>query len=351
MKTKLLLAILRQLHEPSLDSADRRRFLTLLLGAAAGTAFFEIPALAQGQQQAPDEEFAWVCPMHTDYTADVPGVCPFCGMTLVRATPFDVRDYQLEFRTEPAVVKAGEKITLYFKFLHPGSGDVITGFTPVHEKLLHLFVISQNMEYFQHIHPVMAPDGTWSIDTTLPKPGYYKVLFDFLPSGGSSQFLSRALVTAGYAGDLEADSAHLVPDKVLKKTVDDITASVAYDPDQFVAGMYGHLNYYLTDAKTGAPIIDLQTYLGAFGHMLIMSEDMVQYVHSHPVNVIIDDDGGPMEFIIPPDADLEKIRGGPGVTFDALMPKPGNYRAWSQFQRNNKIYTFAFTFNAVPGTE
>ena len=60
-----------------------------------------------------------------------------------------------------------------------------------------------------------------------------------------------------------------------------------------------------------------------------------------------DDDGGPPVFLIPPGADLEKLRGGPDVTFEGLMPKPGRYRAWTQFRRNDKIHTFAFTFNVV----
>jgi hypothetical protein len=182
----------------------------------------------------------------------------------------------------------------------------------------------------------------------LPKAGYYKVLSDFMPSGGASQFIARPLVTAGYAGDLTADSAHLVADATATKTVDDMSATVAYDPPAFVTGLYGHLNFHLTDKNTGLPITDLQTYLGAFGHTLIMSEDMVDYVHSHPLDILAmpDDDGNP-RFLIPPGADLEKLRGGPDVTFEGLMPKPGLYRAWTQFRRNDKVYTFAFTFNVV----
>ena len=57
-------------------------------------------------------------------------------------------------------------------------------------------------------------------------------------------------------------------------------------PPTFVAGLYGHLNFHLTDTATGRPITDLQTYLGAFGHTLIMSEDMVDYVHSHPLDIL-----------------------------------------------------------------
>src|ERR1700704_889200 len=152
-------------------------------------------------------ETAWVCPMHADYTMDIAGKCPRCGMALVRAAPFDVRDYGLDFQTVPAVVKPGVKTTLRFRIFHPGTGEAIKKFEAVHERQYHLFLISQDMEYFQHIHPVEATDGTWSIDVTLPKPGYYKVLSDFLPAGGSSQFIARPIVTVGYNGDLVGASA------------------------------------------------------------------------------------------------------------------------------------------------
>src|SRR4029078_10572699 len=99
--------------------------------------------------------------------------------------------------------------------------------------------------------------------------------------------------------------------------------------------------YHLTDTATGKPITDLQTYLGAFGHTLIMSEDMAEYVHSYALDTLArtDDDGGPPVFTIPPGADLEKLRGGPDVTFEGLMPKPGHYPASTQFWLHNKIYT------------
>ena len=310
-----------------------------------------VPSLSVAVRQAPTPEDAivWVCPMHGDYTVDVAGKCPRCGMDLVRAAPFDVRDYRLDFRTVPAVVKPGQKATLLFTIAHPASGEIIQKFETVHERQFHLFVISQDMEYFQHIHPEERPDGTWTIDVTLPKRGSYKVLCDFFPRGGASQFIARPLVTAGYVGDLAADSARLVPDAILTKTVDDMTATVSYDPPTFVAGLYGHLTVHLSDKVSGRPITDLQTYLGAFGHTLIMSEDMVEYVHSHPLDILAmpDDDTGFPRFLISPGADLETLRGGPDVTFEGLMPKPGRYRAWTQFRRNNKVYTFAFTFNAV----
>jgi hypothetical protein len=78
-----------------------------------------------------------------------------------------------------------------------------------------------------------------------------------------------------------------------------------------------------------------------------MSEDMGDYVHSHPIDISASDENGPKQFMLPADVDPEKLRGGPEVTFEGLMPKPGRYRAWTQFRRNGKLYTFATTFNVA----
>jgi hypothetical protein len=293
----------------------------------------------------PDEEIAWVCPMHSDYTSSTAGMCPRDGMTLVQSNPYDVRDYVLEFETNPSVVQAGELATLTFRIFHPGTGDQVRDFVMVHDKRYHLFVISQNMEHFEHIHPEQADDGSWSIEVTLPTEGYYKVLSDFVPNGGSSQFLAVPLVTENYEGDLYGDRARLEPDTALTKTVGSLRATLSLDPERFDPGLYGHMTFELEDARTGQPATDIQPYLASFGHMLIMSEDMVDYVHSHPLDLAnSDDETGPLPLMLPMGVDTSGMRGGPEVTFEGLMPRPGLYRAWTQFQRNDEIHTFAYTF-------
>ena len=302
-----------------------------------------------------DDVVAYMCPIHSDYTADVPGTCPRDGMQLVRATPFDVRDYELDFTTAPAVPKPGETVSLLFKVFHPGTGEPVEDFEIVHDQPYHLFVISQDLEHFEHIHPLRGPDGSWSIDVVLPRPGYYRVISDFVPRGGTAQLIARPLVTAAYDGDLAADGARLVPDATPSKTVDGLTATLTYDPPTFVSGLYGHLSYYLTDASTARPVIDLQPYLGAFGHTLIVSEDLVDYVHSHPIDLTTpyDEGSGPKLFMLPMHAGHsghEEFRGGPEVTFDGLMPRPGRYRAFTQFRWRDEIRTFAFTFDVADAT-
>jgi hypothetical protein len=318
---------------------------------ARNTAFFGLVMLlvafaVDARQGAEDSGTpAFVCPMHPEYTGDVPGTCPRCGMALVKATPFDVRNYRVALKTVPPLVRAGQPAQWSFQVFKPDSNEPVTRFESVHERQYHLFVISQDMEHFEHVHPVQRPDGSWVLEVILPKAGYYKVLSDFMPSGGAAQFIAHPIVTARYRGDLADTQARLVSDTNFTKTVGSMTATVSFDPPTFIAGLYGHLKFMLIDSRTGLPVTDLQTYLGAFGHTLIMSEDMLDYVHAHPLDILNagDEDSEPV-FVIPPGADLNALRGGPEVVFDGLMPKPGRYRAWTQFRRGNTLHTFTTTF-------
>jgi hypothetical protein len=251
-------------------------------------------------------------------------------MALLAGDPFETREYELDFDTSPPAVKAGVPFSMIFTVRHPRSGTLIKDFAIVHDRPYHLFVVSQDMTSFQHVHPVGRPDGSWSVEVTLPKPGYYRVLSDFLPTGGSPQFLGRTLVTSDFDGDLLSQAARLQTDELLRKTVDGITAEVKLDPPKLIAGRNGHLAFTLTDAVTGTGVTDLQPYLGAFGHTLVLSEDLVDYVHSHPTE--------------DPESDISRGLGGPRISFEGYMPRAGRYRAWTQFLRNGQLTTFSFTF-------
>lgn len=283
-----------------------------------------------------DEEIAYVCPMHADFTSLEPGECAKCGMALVKGTPFDMRDFKLEVTATPEVPRAGETVSLSFRVVHPGTNELITDFELVHEMPYHLFVVSQDMNYFQHIHPTAGTPGTWSIDIELPAPGYYALVSDFAPKGAASQMSIRPLITADADEDVLEAGARLNLEESRTSTVGPLTAAVTFDPPALVAGQHGHVIFTLTNAGTGEPMRDLQTYLGAFGHLFVLGEDMVHYVHSHPVET-------PSALL-----DQDAVRGGPTVMFEGLMPKPGRYRAWGQFKYQGEIQTFVTTFDVVP---
>ena len=159
---------------------------------------------------------------------------------------------------------------------------------------------------------------------------------DFFPQGGGPQVISTPIVTAGFEGDVRSAIPTLAPDIDWVRRANGAQVALQIEPRQVIAGDELDLPMHFTDTSTGAPITDLQRYLGAFGHALVLSEDMVDYIHSHP------------------DEQLEGTTitsgGGPDVNFHALFPKPGRYRIWLQFQRKDILSTVVFTVKALkPG--
>ena len=278
------------------------------------------------------DEF-YACPMHPEIMSDKPGQCPKCAMTLVRTRRPEMAEYEVKLAITPAVVKPGEKFRLTFFISHPKTGAPVKKFNVVHDKPFHLFVVSQDLTYFAHIHPRQRADGRFTIETMVPKAGSYIIYCDIFPVGGMPQVAYRSLITAGFKRDLFSSQAQLEPDKILIKTLDGMRFELALNPAEPVGGKPVTLKYHLTDEKTGEPIKDLQPYLGAWGHTLILSEDASDYIHSHPTETI------------PDDANRTRIYGGSDVSFAAFFPRPGRYRVWSQFQRHGQLTTVAFTIS------
>ena len=280
---------------------------------------------------------AYTCPMHPDVRTAAPGVCPRCGMALTPADPVDTREYQVELVTAPHPPVSRRPLRVRLLVRNGQTGETVREFAIVHEQPFHLFVISQDLEHYAHVHPTQQPDGSFTIDLILPQPGPYKVYAEFLPLGGTPQVIPRSLVTADFAGDLAASAASLEPDPVtvagsrrtLRKTVDGMAVELELPPEGLVAGREEKFAYRLVDATTGAPIVDLEPYLGAWGHSLIVSEDTLSLVHAHPLEFLPEDD--------------RSARGGPTLTFKALLPKPGRYRIWTQVKRKGDVSTVTFT--------
>jgi Heavy metal binding domain len=308
---------------------------------------FAAALLALILQTAPQ----YLCPMHPDIVSSEPGTCRKCGMALVVGTALDAADYRLELTTTPAAVEAGRPARLRFEIFHPVTGAGVREFAVVHDRPYHLFVVSQDFTHFDHVHPEQGADGSFSIDLTLPRPGYYRLYSDFLPVGGGPQVIARSLVTARFDGDIVSSLAQLEPDRSLSKTVDRTLVELRIDPGELEAGRIVPLRFHLSDATSQAPVTDLERYLGAWGHALVLSEDGIEYIHAHPAEQLPDlettlkggatPDGATPGGATPGGA--TPSRGGPDITFEALFPKAGRYRIWLQFQREGRTSTASFT--------
>jgi hypothetical protein len=214
----------------------------------------------------------------------------------------------------------GEAAPFRFRILGP-DGATVTDFTPTHDKELHLIAVRRDLTGFQHVHPTMAADGTWSVPLAAATPGQYRIFTDFQPAARDEALTLGVDVPA--RGDYRPAP---LPAPERTATVDGYTVALAGD---LVPGTSSKLT--LSVRQGGRPVTDLQPYLAAYGHLVALRDGDLAYLHVHP-------DGEPGD---------GKTAPGPDITFYAEVPSAGAYRLFLDFQHAGKVRTAAFT--AVAG--
>ena len=287
---------------------ERRYFLAVFAaGSLSLKAQLPLTQNAPTQKEPdPQESLDWSCPMDADVHMDKPGKCPRCGMTLVLKIPERV-EYGFQVDVQPAVLKPGDDVSLTLRATSP-DGAPVSQFELVHEKLIHLFVVSENLEFFEHIHPALKDDKAFHIETRLPIPGMYRLLADYYPSRSVPQLSLSTLYVDG-----PSIPPHLSAAAAPQQGAN-LRAVLRMEPEQAISGLLCRLFFDL-DPHEG-----LELYLGAWGHMLIASEDLVDLIHTHPF-----------------------LAGASTIQFNVIFPRPGIHRIWTQFQRRGVVNTVVFT--------
>jgi hypothetical protein len=216
------------------------------------------------------------------------------------------------FKEGKAVAKKDTTIQIH---IQDAKGKAVQKFDTTHEKKLHLIAVSKDLSYFSHIHPEWKGNGLFEIKTQFPAGGAYKLYSDFVPTGGSATTKSEWVKVEGQT----APAVPIKPDSKLTKSVDgkEVTLTI----DQLKAGKEATLNFNVKDDKSKKPITNLQQYLGAVGHVVILTEDANEYLHVHP---------------------MEEKATGPDAKFMTTFPKSGIYKIWGQFQHQGKVITVPF---------
>jgi uncharacterized membrane protein len=271
----------------------------------------------------PNEVAKYYCPMHDALRSKEPGNCPLCGMPMipiatVRPTTLHDPPYTMAFSA------TGIGLARHLSFTPQFEGATLRDLALVHEKLLHLIIVSSDLQRFDHVHPTLRSDGSFQMDYTFAGAGDYLLFADITPRGQRSQVFREEVPIGGGV----AVPAHLAVSPAGAAIVADnphIVAQLITSPRDLSAGIESYLLFRLS--VDGQPLTDLQPYLGAMGHCVIVSEDGQTYLHSHPEQL----------FNPTPDA-----RGGPAVMFHTIFPRPGLYKVWGQFQRNEKVIISSF---------
>lgn len=202
--------------------------------------------------------------------------------------------------------RGGAPLTFDLRVLD-AAGDPVTRFAVEHEKRMHLVVVGRNLVDYAHVHPTLAPDGTWTAAVPALPAGSYRAFADFRPSGGDALTLGVDLTVTGDAapGELPAPSHHADVDGYRVDLAGDVRAGTS------------ELAFTV---RRGGDAVRTEPYLGAAGHLVAIRGGDMAYLHVHPI-----------------EAD------GTTVRFAAELPSPGRYRLFLDFAHDGAVHTAAFT--------
>jgi len=218
-------------------------------------------------------------------------------------------DYRMVAERSDLPAAAG--VGYRYRIEGPG-GEPVTSLDVEHERPMHLIVVRRDLTGFQHVHPELGPDGTWSAPIDTRRPGTYRVFADFA-AGGESMTLGTDLEVAGRFDP--------VP---LPEPTATAAAGDGYEVHLYAghpeAGSVARTEF--TISRDGEPIRRVEPYLGAAGHLVALRAGDLAFLHTHPAGA-------------PEDADP--------IAFDVSYPSAGSYRLFLQFRHGGEVHTAAFT--------
>ena len=216
--------------------------------------------------------------------------------------------YTLRLAQTSADAGARERVEFH---VEGPDGAPVTAYDVEHGKRLHLIAVRRDLAGFQHVHPTLADDGTWTARLDL-EPGTWRLFADFNPTGGVGTTLGADLSVAG-----DYRPAPAVEDtRTARVGRYEVTLAGDLEP-----GTASELT--LTVSRAGRPVTDLQPYLGSYGHLVALREGDLAYLHVHP-------EGSPGDGATP---------AGPEISFVAEVPSSARYRLFLDFRHDGVVRT------------
>jgi hypothetical protein len=224
---------------------------------------------------------------------------------------------------EIEIITPNKPLTLSIN-IRDKNGKEVTQFETFQEKLMHLIVVSDNLQTFNHFHPTYKGNGRFEVEASFPQSGGYTIFSDYKPSGQPEEISVLQVQVPG-----NSQSTPQI-DFRTTKTVADTRVDLTFSQPTLKANQEIALTFDLKQAANNQPITDLQPYLGEKGHLVILKQSSSlqesDYIHAHAIE----------------NNSKDKIE------FITRFPQPGKHKLWGQFNRNGKLVVADFWVNVSP---
>lgn len=239
-----------------------------------------------------------------------------CGGTLVQPGPCE--PYCLQSDAFPRTFSPDRPAE--YSFIISGTGAALKEFEILHTKPMHVIVVRKDLQYFEHLHPAFdASTGRFALDDlTFPTSGAYRIFANFAPKNGEAT-VAYEDISVGMGNPQEP-----LGEDSRSATVEGYT--IGLETAGLLEGNQASLNFNI--AKDGERVA-LQEYLGALGHVIILSEGSLDFLHVHPIDEMVPEGM---------------------ATFHAHFAKAGRYRVFAEFQVDGKVRTSSFTITVPPAS-
>lgn len=231
---------------------------------------------------------------------------------------------------------AGEQTDVYLSIYNATSGEPITGLDVAHERLVHMFIVSQDTETFAHIHAEdrangteLASQGIYIMNYTFPQDGYYAVIADFTSGGINVLKRFQPYVIRDAASSQVNDTKFPAVDLARTKEFGEYEVTLNA-PERIEAGSETSLDFHLE--KNGEPVRDLQDYLGSEVHVLAIRDDLKFAGHTHAYRP-----GHSLHLMR-----MQQVYYGPDVPVRYVFQQPGTYAVFAQFLHEDEVLTAKF---------
>ncbi len=213
-------------------------------------------------------------------------------------------------------------------------GNTLKDFQITHTKQLHLIAVSKDLSQFQHVHPDFNPTtGIFTMTgLTFPSSGPYRIFADFAAAGGQMDGGGMPLMATPFedvnVGDVNSYAAVPLGTEEKNKTFEGYQFGLSTHRS-LTTGVESMLSFNIQ--QQGKAVTDLESYLGALGHSVILREGTLDFIHAHPVEEVGAKQNGTVNFMVD-------------------FPEAGKYKVFTQFQRGGKVLTTNFVVAVTLGS-
>lgn len=243
----------------------------------------------------------------------------------------------VELTTVPQQIQAGVPTSVSLTFTEEDGSPAKMSI--IHDKLVHLVIVSADMIDFAHVHPediLTAGDNIaeskFEITHTFPKAGEYLLAVDYL-HGLTPESRQFRVQVDGSPAQAEQPKQYASPQEA-----QGLDVSLQYS--QSFAGEMNTLWYTVRDDDT--PVTDLVPYLSAAMHLAVVKNDLSEFIHTHG-EVHAPGYVTPKQTTMSHNHTPPPPRFGPNIEAHVIFPSPGLYTIFGEFSRQGKIVLTKFT--------